>query len=439
MKLSGKTAGEIFEQVRALIQSGELKSGDVLPPVREMATSLAVNRNTVAAAYKRLTDAGFAQSRGRNGTVIRGFAAPVVAMEGSPPNLALRDLAGGNPCVDFLPQVMPVRITPGLYGERAVSEQMEAIGRGWMDVDVTGSYEINLTSGAVDATERLLNGYLIAGDRVAVEDPCFLSSISTLMHNRLQAAGVPMDEEGMLEAPLADLLASGVQALIVTPRAHNPTGFGLSAQRAQRIRDLLKHYPQVLVIVDDHFSLLSTQDYHHIIPETTRHWALIRSTSKFLGPDMRLAFVASDRETSLRLQQRLNAGTNWVSHIIQHVAGAALTAADFDAHIAAVRETYRIRRQTLTDLLRHHDVQLADRHDGLNVWLPLNVDSTDLVMQLALQGWLVRGGEVFGLSQPAHGLRITVSDLDAAEAGSFVQSLSALLPALSQPTAAFFK
>ena len=97
MKLSGKTAGEIFEQVRALIQSGELKSGDVLPPVREMATSLAVNRNTVAAAYKRLTDAGFAQSRGRNGTVIRGFAAPVVAMEGSPPNLALRDLAGGNP------------------------------------------------------------------------------------------------------------------------------------------------------------------------------------------------------------------------------------------------------------------------------------------------------------------------------------------------------
>jgi hypothetical protein len=36
-------------------------------------------------------------------------------------------------------------------------------------------------------------------------------------------------------------------------------------------------------------------------------------------------------------------------------------------------------------------------------------------------------------------LRITVSDLDAAEAGSFVQSLSALLSPLSQPTAAFFK
>ncbi|WP_434747612.1 transcriptional regulator PtsJ [Pantoea sp. Lu_F5_004] len=432
MKLSGKTSGEIFEQVRALVQSGELKPGQALPTVRDLAVSLEVNRNTVATAYKRLTDAGFAISKGRNGTVIRGFVMPAVAMEGTSPDMALRDLAGGNPCTSFLPELSLAGTRAGLYGERSVSAELEAIGRSWMKSDINGAFELNLTSGAVDAVERLLNCYLISGDRVAVEDPCFLSSISTLMHNRLQAACVPVDEEGMQPEQLAEQLESGVKALIITPRAHNPTGFGLSQRRAQHIRTLLSDYPQVLVIVDDHFSLLSTETYHHIIPETSRHWALIRSTSKFLGPDLRLAFVASDGETSIRLQQRLNAGTNWVSHIIQKVAASAMTSPGFDSHLSRVRETYRIRRQVLTDLLRYHDYQVSDRHDGLNVWVPLISDSSRLVMHLALKGWLIRGGEVFGLSRPAHGLRITVSDLDAAEAGKFALALTGAMSAASQ-------
>lgn len=431
MKLSGKTSGEIFEQVRALVQSGELKPGQTLPTVRDLAVSLEVNRNTVATAYKRLTDAGFAVSKGRNGTVIRGFVMPAVALEGTPPDLALRDLAGGNPCTKFLPELTLKGCRAGLYGERPISEELEAIGRSWMQPDVTGAFGLNLTSGAVDAVERLLNCYLIAGDRVAVEDPCFLSSISTLMHNRLQAAGVPIDEEGMQPERLAELLESGVKALIITPRAHNPTGFGLSQRRAQHIRTLLSDYPQVLVIVDDHFSLLSTENYHHIIPDTSRHWALVRSTSKFLGPDMRLAFVASDDETSIRLQQRLNAGTNWVSHIIQKVAARAMTSADFDSHLAHVKEAYRLRRQMLTDLLKNDEFQISERHDGLNVWVPLANDSSRLVMQLALKGWMVRGGEVFGLSRPAHGLRITVSDLDEAEVGKFALALSDAMATVS--------
>lgn len=418
MKISGKSAGEIVEQVRAKIASGELKPGQTLPPVRELAGLLKINRNTVATAYKRLIDAGFAVSRGRNGTVIRGFITSPMAQEGSAPDMALRDLAGGNPCRDLLPTVSLAPDRPGLYGERAISEEMEQIGRRWMDEDVD-SYALNLTSGAVDAVERLLNCYLIAGDRVGVEDPCFLSSISTLVHNRLQAAGVPMDVEGIEVKPLAELLASGIQALIITPRAHNPTGFGLSAKRAAQIRALLSHYPQVLVIVDDHFSLLSTQDYHHIIPQTTRHWALIRSTSKFLGPDMRLAFVASDDETSRRLRQRLNAGTNWVSHLLQKAAASAISSPGFYEQIERAKNAYRIRRQLLTDLLRRHHFQVFDKHDGLNLWIPLERDSADLVMQLAQRGWLVRGGEVFGLARPAHGVRITVSDLESPEAEEF--------------------
>lgn len=48
---TGKTASEIFDNIRHLVQSGALQPGEALPPVRELAGELAVNRNTVAAAY----------------------------------------------------------------------------------------------------------------------------------------------------------------------------------------------------------------------------------------------------------------------------------------------------------------------------------------------------------------------------------------------------
>ncbi len=60
--LAGKTASEIFDNIRHLVQSGGLQP-EVLPPVRELASQLAVNRNTVAAAYKRLVTSGWPSVR----------------------------------------------------------------------------------------------------------------------------------------------------------------------------------------------------------------------------------------------------------------------------------------------------------------------------------------------------------------------------------------
>lgn len=430
MKINGKTAGDIFDQIRAMIQAGEIAPGTMLPTLRDLAAEQGINRNTVALAYKRLTDAGFVISRGRNGTVVRESIA-AIDMEGSAPDLVLRDLASGNPSASVLPSVsqlaMHIRNTPGLYGEPVIRPELETAGLEWLQPDLKTPFDLNLTNGSVDAVERVLASYLIAGDRVAVEDPCFLSSISTLRHNRLQAAPVAMDAEGMLIEALARQLSAGVQAVIITPRAHNPTGFSLSAERAEGIRTLLASYPQVLVIVDDHFSLLSTQDYHHAVPANTRNWVLIRSMSKFLGPDLRMAFVASDAETSQRLRQRLNAGTNWVSHILQDMAAGHMRSPEFQQSILAARDRYFSQRELLVSTLQQLGVTVSGHHDGLNVWVPLAQNSATTVMQMAQRGWLVRGGESFILDNACSGVRITVSDLDEPETELIAKSLAGIL------------
>ncbi|HDS1039852.1 TPA: GntR family transcriptional regulator, partial [Stenotrophomonas maltophilia] len=65
MKITGRSAEAIFDSIREGIGGGRLAAGSLLPPVRDLAEQLGVNRNTVAAAYKRLDAAGLASTGGR--------------------------------------------------------------------------------------------------------------------------------------------------------------------------------------------------------------------------------------------------------------------------------------------------------------------------------------------------------------------------------------
>ncbi len=49
---------QIMEKMKTLIKSGELKKGDFVPSIRTLAEDLQVNINTVARAYRELTNEG---------------------------------------------------------------------------------------------------------------------------------------------------------------------------------------------------------------------------------------------------------------------------------------------------------------------------------------------------------------------------------------------
>ncbi|MEV7828898.1 GntR family transcriptional regulator [Microbacterium enclense] len=65
-----------YEQVRAqviaAIDDGSLVAGTRLPPVRTLAAELNLAANTVARAYRELEEAGYVETRGRAGTIVRG-------------------------------------------------------------------------------------------------------------------------------------------------------------------------------------------------------------------------------------------------------------------------------------------------------------------------------------------------------------------------------
>lgn len=430
MKITGKSATEIFECVRKLAQSGEIQAGTLLPPVRDLATQLDVNRNTVAAAYKRLVGAGIAVAQGRRGTSIRP---PTTSgeQEGAALDTPLTDLASGNPNASWLPDLNAIMgstgYKPRLYGEPTIGAGLRAHAQTCFSDASLPPFEIEASHGAVDGIERVLGAHLVAGDSVAVENPCFLGSINTLRANNLTPVGIPIDREGILPGPLEAALKRGTQAIIITPRAHNPTACSLGEARARALKSLLKRYPHVLVIVDDHFSLLSGQPYHSIIPKETRRWALIRSVSKALGPDLRLALMATDPQTASRLRLRMAPGSTWVSHVLQDLVGTCLGTPAQERQRKKAARDYTQRMQSLIDAVKRYGIEAPEEQDGLNLWLPVEQDSRELAHALARKGWLLRSGDSFSVGETVQGLRITISDLTKGQADRLAADIHACM------------
>ena len=70
---------QIARQVQQLVLSGVLKPGDQLPTVRELATDLRINFNTVARAYRLLDEARLISTQRGRGTYIWEAPTPEVA------------------------------------------------------------------------------------------------------------------------------------------------------------------------------------------------------------------------------------------------------------------------------------------------------------------------------------------------------------------------
>jgi len=431
--MTGRSASGIAADLRERIERGELAPGTLLPSVRAVAADLGVNRNTVVAAYRQLAQAGLVEARGRGGTRVADRTA--VAQEGYTPDTVLRDVGTGNPDPALIPDptaALARSTRPVLYGEPVIDPGLEAWARGWMaDQLPHDDLLITVTSGASDAIERLLAQALQRDDAVALEDPCFLSALHTVRTGGYRAVPVAVDAEGMTVEGLRAALEAGVRAVICTPRAHNPTGASLSAERAAALREVLAEHPYVLVIEDDHFSLLSRAPLHSVIGPSQRRWARIRSMSKFLGPDTCLAVTASDPDTADGLAVRLTPGTTWVSHILQRMTLALVTDDSVRADIEAAAEHYAARNAAFAAALTERGLPVAPG-DGLNLWVPLPVPAASVREELMHRGWLVREGDPFFLSPDHAGafLRLTVHDLDEASAAALADDLAVAAGAL---------
>ncbi|MET9322724.1 aminotransferase class I/II-fold pyridoxal phosphate-dependent enzyme [Streptomyces sp. NPDC003038] len=427
-RITGRRASDIAASVEAGVGTGALAPGALLPPMRELAGALGVNPNTVAAAYRTLRERGVIETDGRRGSRVRArpSSAPRDAQRMAVPS-GVRDLAAGNPDVSLLPALDGALAAaarryaqaPTLYGEDPVAPELARLARADLEADGVPAGPVAVTSGALDGIERVLSAHLRPGDAVAVEDPGWGSVLDLIPALGLRVLPVAVDDDGPEPEAVARALEAGARALVVTARAQNPTGAAVSAARAGELRSLLARYPEVLVIDDDHGHGIVDLPLQPL-GGVTRHWALVRSTAKAYGPDLRLAVLTGDAVTLDRVRGRQRLGPGWVSRLLQYAVVELWTSDAVDQ--TAVAGSYGARRDGLVAALRERGVRAHGR-SGMNVWVPV-ADETAVVTRLLAAGWAVAGGARFRVESPP-GVRLTVSQVAVAEVAGLADAVAA--------------
>lgn len=386
--------------------------------MRELAATLGVNPNTVAAAYRTLRDRGVIETAGRKGSRVRerpsSTARGSLAIDAPP---GVRQISEGNPDTALLPPLHDAFAAaarhhdarPVLYGQSAVDPELARLARAGLDADGVPDGPVAVTSGSLDAIERVLHAHLRPGDAVAVEDPGWGSLLDLVPALGLRPVPVAVDDDGPRPEDVERALARGARALIVTDRAQNPTGAVVSASRSGELRDVLGRYPRTLLVEDDHGHAIVCRPLHPLAG-VTDHWVLVRSVAKAYGPDLRLAVLTGDRVTLDRVQGRQQLGPGWVSRLTQRAVVELWTAGAVDPLV--VSRAYGDRRDALLTALAERGVEARGR-SGMNVWVPV-ADETGTVARLLHSGWAVAPGARFRISSPP-AVRLTVSGLTAGD------------------------
>ncbi|MGA6166680.1 PLP-dependent aminotransferase family protein [Amycolatopsis magusensis] len=377
---------EIYRQIREAILDGRLRAGEALPPTRELAERLAVSRNTVSAAYDRLTGEGFLEGRVGAGTFVRtsrGSAratrpaefpietAPVWERVRLPSLTGVRaefDFQAGIPDVGMFPFDTWRRLLGGEirasaaslgYGDPAGHAGLrEGIARHIAvsrDVRATPD-EVVVTSGAQQALDLIGRVVLRPGDRVAVEDPGYPPA--RLVFEALGAEVVPIgvDAEGIRVADLP----RGTKLVYVTPSHQFPLGLPMSLDRRL---DLVAWAGKTgAVLVEDDYD---TEFRYHGRPleplhslDSTGRVVYVGSFSKVLSPGLRLGFLVGPASLC-RVVAKARFVTDWHSAgPVQAALARFIDDGGLVAHIRRMRREYRRRHELVVSLLEREFADL---------------------------------------------------------------------------------
>jgi DNA-binding transcriptional MocR family regulator len=425
--INGRTAREIIASVEASIRRGHLAPGDRLPTVRAVAADLQVSPATVAAAFRELRVRGLVTGEGRRGTRVTPTP-PIVGRPEPQVPTGVRDLAAGYPDSRLLPTLNPLvglATAPSRnYDAGADDAPLLQAAREQFAADRIPADHVAVLAGAIDAVERVLMAHLRPGDRVALEDPGFPPIFDLVRALGLRYAPVAVDENGPHPDALARAIARGVDAFVLTPRAQNPTGAALDGHRTAALRQLMRSAPELLVIEDDHAGPVAGVPPRSLASRSRSRWAVVRSVSKSLGPDLRVAVLAGDEVTVSRVAGRQSLGAGWVSTILQRVVAELWADPPTRRLVEKATVEYAHRRQALMNALARAGIASTAR-SGFNVWIPV-LEETLVVRMLREAGWAVDAGERYRLASPP-AIRVTTATMTPTEAETFAADLAGIL------------
>jgi 2-aminoadipate transaminase len=261
---------------------------------------------------------------------------------------------------------------------------------------------ILVTSGSLQALSLIFDLFLDPGDVVFLEKACYGGTLSRLRARSVEYIGVELDEEGMqadaLDEAIKQVKSAGKRPKMIytIPTVQNPTGRVMSEARRRHILAVAAEHNLPIFEDDCYADLIFSGGRPPAIRALDEDGRVVYcgSFSKSIGPAIRVGFIAADWPILSRL---LPLKTDGGTGAIEQMALTEYVATKFDAHVASLNQTLKIKAEAMADAIDEYFGAAAEfekPQSGIFLWLKLpdSVDTSRLFQIAGAEGVAINPG-----------------------------------------------
>ncbi|MCG2614657.1 PLP-dependent aminotransferase family protein [Terrimonas sp. NA20] len=437
---------QLADNILVLIRNGRLSSGQRLPPTRELAGYLQLNRVTVSKAYEELQMQGWLESftgkgtfvtahlPGNNlklqhkstvGTALKKAGFPIAEKDYLDKKITLVDcplhLDDGFPDVKLAPlkelyRSYRAQLSRGslysrfgaysspfgsLYYREALSKYLNET-RG---MKTTGANVLSV-NGTVMGLNLVCSALINPGDIVVSGIPGWGRAEKNFLHAGAKHIGIPVDENGIVVDALEKICRKKkVRLVYVTAHHHYPTTVSLKIDRRLKLLALAKEYG--FVILEDDYDF----DFHYahkpLLPlaATDDHGMVIYcgSFSKSFSPAFRMGYLVAAENVIEHLGRVRMLIDRQGDHILDNAMGDLLKDGTIQRYLRKAIAVYRGRRDAFCQSLHDHlsdVVKFSIPEGGMSVWVQFakKIDLERLSLLARERGLFISDGKAFKYS-----------------------------------------
>lgn len=473
---AGQLSLQLAQALRAAINRGDLKPGDLLPSTRVLAGALQLARGTVLAAFEQLTAEGFLEAQPGSGTRValslhRQPPAPlnpadICDIPLSSQAQALAQFAGQLRPLPPIPFTVSVPINDTAPDDvwRRLGNRIRARGPGAPTGygDPLGALplrkavceyvrksrsvlctpeQVIITSGTQQGLYLATQILLDAGDTTWVEDPAYhgITAIFNSVFRDRRMVRVPVDAEG-IDVVAGGKIAPQAKAAFVTPSHQYPLCMPMSMTRRLELLAWAKE-SQAWIVEDDYDSEMrySGHPFPSLQGLDPARVVYLGTFSKILFPSLRLGYAIVPKPLVDAFRGARVLMDRHPPSADQHVLASFMALGHLDRHIRRMRGVYAEKRRVLTAAINTHvSAELATLHpsdQGMHMvlWLKAGLDDQMVARHAAEAGVAVSAlSPMYAAGNRKSGLILGLGGYDDSQIHHAAQRLNQVLVALAE-------
>lgn len=416
---------QIARHIKKLVDNGEIKDEQKLPPIRKLADFLCVNNDTIVSAYKKLQQEGYAVQKIGSGTYAkkkdinrklrRDYTETFKKIKNESSSKYI-DFAGETSCDVFFPMDNFKEVINEVIDRDGVNALVNQETLGFIGLrrsiskyfwkDKSKADDILIVSGAQQGIDIASKSIINVNDNVIIERPTYNGAIFVFKWRGANIFDVPMEKDGInLEMFEKILKKNSIKCFYTMSYFQNPTGMSYSYEKKMEILRLAEKY-DFYILEDDYLSEL-------IFDENVKYESFksldqndrviyIKSFSKIFLPGIRLGYMIVPKKIEEAVESsKVNTDIS-TSSLMQRALDLYIIKGYWKDYIQNLKIIYSKRYMVMENSIKHilnDKVSFNSPGGGFNFYLKINenvhINSDKLFYECKLNKVFISPGVLF--------------------------------------------